>query len=155
MATFRNLTVGLVVFAAGFAACGGAETVERYCEGYEDLRISQEPGNWVPAFTPRSAVEIRVKYKIDTGAQILAYRVRQPEELSLTGYCSETPASDLELLPSRFLHVGWWPRTLSRENARSEQLESYEFYRCERQAFLALQAAEEYVDVFYWRVGFR
>lgn len=134
------------------AACERSEIGERFYLNYEQLATSDEPGNWVPSFIPHSAVEIKTRYKIDTGAELLTFYYGEPNELSLAGYCNQVLASDVELPSSRFLDVTWWPDSLSRDRTKNEGLAWYEFYRCERQTFLALKRDGRH-QAFYWRIS--
>lgn len=134
-------------------ACERAEIVDRYYPNYEQLGTSGEPGNWVPTFIPRSAVEIRARYKIDTGAELLMFYLGKPEDLSLAGHCKKATVGDVQLPASGFLNVAWWPDSLFQNRTNSEDLARYEFYRCERQAFFALKRANGRPQAFYWQIS--
>lgn len=134
-------------------ACERAEIVDRYYPSYEHLGKSDEPGNWVPTFLPRSAVEIRARYKIDTGAELLMFYSGKPEELSAVSNCEKATMSDLQLPPPGFLDVGWWPNSLYRNPNQKDGHASYVFYTCERQAFLALERKESRTHAYYWRIS--
>jgi hypothetical protein len=136
------------------AGCESAEIAERYYANYDELRAANEPGNWVPAFIPRLAVDIHVKYKIDTGAQILAFSVEDRQALSVEGHCAEASASELEGPPSKLSSAEWWPEVLSGESAQLRELRGYQFYRCERRSFLAVSTAPS-GRTFYWRTSLR
>lgn len=137
------------------SSCERSEIGERYYPNYERLATSDEPGNWVPSFIPRSAVEIKTKYKIDTGAELLTFYFGESKDLSLSGYCNKVTVSDVELPQSGFLDVTWWPDSLSRDHTKNKELAQHEFYRCERQAFLALKRADGRHQAFYWRISLR
>lgn len=143
----------LSVMMLFYVACERAEIVDRYYPSYEQLGKSDEPGNWVPTFLPRSAVEIRARYKIDTGAELLMFYSGKPEELSAVDNCKKATMSDLQLPPPGFLDVGWWPNSLYRNTDQKDGHASYEFYTCERQAFLALERKESGTHAYYWRVS--
>lgn len=139
-----------------WAGCESAEISELKFETYHELASAQEPGNWIPVFIPRSAVQIRLKYKVDTGAQILAFQVEHADELLVGGSCRRVAATDLELIPSSgFARVDWWPNELIGEAASVERLRGYDLYRCERQASLAVLRNNEGLHAFYWSVAYR
>ncbi len=84
-----------------FSACEKSEIKEHYYSSYKQLGESSEPGNWVSSFIPHSAVDIRVKYKIDTGAELLTFRSAEAENSYLTGHCNkkkEMISSSLHLI---------------------------------------------------------
>lgn len=134
-------------------SCERAEIVDRYYSSYEQLGTSDEPGNWLPTFIPRSAVEIRARYKIDTGAEVLMFNSGKSGELSVMDHCKKATIGDLQLPPRGFLGVGWWPDSLHRNPNQNEGQERYKFYTCERQAFLALEQKESGAIVYYWRIS--
>ena len=125
-----------------FSACERLEIEERYYSNYEQLDTAGEPGNWVPSFAPLSAIEIRAKYKIDTGAELLTFRYSNVKEGNLdhylAGHCNKIIMKDIEFPPKGFLAVDWWPNSLFSINLRKEE-NGYKFYRCERQSFLAIK----------------
>lgn len=136
------------------SACDRLETIDSHYPNYEHLSKSGEPGNWVPAFIPRSAVEIRERHKVDTGAEVLTFYFGKHRDLSLAGFCEKATVKDVEFPPPRFLDVAWWPDSLFRDRSKKEEVGSYEFYRCERQAFLAVkQTTEGRLQAFYWRIS--
>lgn len=144
----------VVVLSALLLTAACEEMRERYFHDYGELaRSEDEPGNWVPSFIPRSAVEIRARFRIDTGAELLTFSFGAPGDISLAGRCTKASPSDVQLPPSKFLSVAWWPGSLSRDRAKSEDLARYELYRCERNAFLALERAEGRHQAFYWRIS--
>lgn len=145
--------LGSVILLGG---CKKAEISELKFDTYNELISAQEPGNWIPAFTPRSAVQIRLKYKVDTGAQILTFQVEQIDELRVVHSCREVAASELELIPSGgFAQVSWWPKALVGDTPSVERLMEYDLYRCEREASLAVLRNDEGLHAFYWRVAYR
>lgn len=135
------------------SSCDRLETKESYYPNYESLSKSGEPGNWIPAFIPRSAVEIRERHKVDTGAEVLTFYFGEYKDLSLDTFCRKVTVKDVELLTSAFLSVTWWPDSLFRDRTKKEGLDQYEFYRCERQAFLAVKQVGSRLQAFYWRIS--
>jgi hypothetical protein len=134
-------------------ACDNAEIRENYYSMYQDLRQSDEPGNWIPSFIPHSATEIREKHKIDTGAELLTFYYSQPPDLSLNGHCKKANMDALVFPDRGFLNVAWWPEFLVNNQVKAKHTDRYEFYRCERQSFLALTKASERYQAFYWRIS--
>lgn len=135
------------------SACERAEIVERYYSTYGQLEGEGEPGNWIPLFIPGSATEIKAKYKIDTGAEFLTFRLNESENISTAGHCVKVMENEVELPRPSLLRVNWWPDSLSRDANPSKALDQYEFFRCERQTFLAVEKHKNiYHHVFYWRI---
>jgi len=149
----KVLTVALSVMIFSVVACQKAEIVDRYYLNYEQLRASAEPGNWVPAFIPRSAVEIRARYKIDTGAELVTFYVSKSDDLSVTSHCKNSTKTSTKLPPIGFLDVTWWPKSLFQNQDRKESAARYEFYTCEGQAFLALEHEGGGTRAFYWSLS--
>lgn len=145
--------VALSAMLFSFVACEKAEIVDRYYLNYEQLRASAEPGNWVPTFIPHSAVEIRARYKIDTGAELVTFYVAKPDDLSVTSHCKNSTKSSTDLPPKGFLNVTWWPEPLFQNQDRNESVARYEFYTCEGQAFLALEREGGGTRAFYWSIS--
>lgn len=148
-----TLSVLLSIVLLLSVACEKTELKEHYYPNYKHLAILNEPGNWVPSFIPASAVEIKIRYKIDTGAELLTFFFRESKDLSLAGYCNKTTVIDLELPLPGFLGVTWWPDSLFRNRVKNKELAAYAFYRCERQAFLALRQSNSSYQAFYWRIS--
>jgi len=151
-----NKVVLIIFFSAVIlllSACHRLETADGYYPNYESLSKSGEPGNWIPAFIPRSAVEIRERHKIDTGAEVLTFYFQKYRDLSLDAFCRKITAKDVELPPPGFLSVTWWPDSLFRDRSKKEELDQYEFYRCERQSFLAVKQVGSRFQAFYWRIS--
>jgi hypothetical protein len=144
------LTIVLSTILSFLSACDWLETADRYYPNYESLSKSDEPGNWIPAFIPRSAVEIRERHKIDTGAEVLTFYFGNIGDLSLSGSCEKVTTEEVELPPPRFLNVAWWPDSLSRDRTKKEEIDQYEFYRCERQVYLAVRQVGGRFQAFYW-----
>lgn len=137
------------------SACERSEIEERYFSNYQQLGASGEPGNWVPSFIPHSAVEIRAKFKIDTGAELLRFHFDDANDDYLVGYCDKAKTSDIEYPSAGFLDVDWWPSPLLSNHSKSEEIPRYEIYRCERQAFLAVTQEDGSYQAFYWRISMR
>jgi hypothetical protein len=126
------------------------ETADRYYPNYDSLSKSGEPGNWIPAFIPRSAVEIRERHKIDTGAEVLTFYFSNFRDISLERFCERVMSTDIELPPSGFLFLNGGQThyfVTVRKNAKNEE---YVFYRCERQSFLAVKKVGDRFQAFYW-----
>lgn len=136
------------------STCDRLETKDVYYPSYEYLSKSGEPGNWIPAFIPRSAEEIKARQKVDTGAELLTFYFAKYGDLSLDAFCQKAPPKDVELPPSGFLSVTWWPDSLFRDRTKKEEIDQYDFYRCERQAFLAVRQVGGRLQAFYWRISF-
>lgn len=148
---FKILSILLSTVVLLLLACDRLETADVYYHSYEDLSKSGEPGNWIPGFIPRSAVEIKGRYKIDTGAELLIFHFEKSQDLSLVGFCEKVTAKDVELPPTGFLSVAWWPDSLFHDRAKKEEIDLYDFYRCERQAFLAVRQVGSRFQAFYWK----
>lgn len=137
---------------------GGCKTEisELNFETYDQLASAQEPGNWIPEFLPRSAVQIHLKYKVDTGAQMLVFQAERNDGSQVVRSCRKVAASNLELIPSgRFGTVDWWPKALVGDAPSEEELAEYDLFQCERQASLAVLRNEHRLHAFYWRVAYR
>jgi hypothetical protein len=150
------LTVVLSAIFSLLSACDWLETVDRHYPNYESLGKSDEPGNWIPSFIPRSAVEMRERHKVDTGAEVLTFHLGNIGDLSLSGVCAKVTPRDVELPPSGFLSVRWWPDSLFRDGTKKEEVDQYVFYRCEKQSFLAVKQTQlnGRYQVFYWRIRY-
>lgn len=133
--------------------CGRTETKESYHPNYDLLTKSGEPGNWVPSFIPRSAVKIKERHKIDTGAEALTFEYGSHGDLSLDNVCKKVAANDVLLPPSGFLDLTWWPDSLYSDRSKKEDMYQYKFFCCERQAFLAVRQIENRPQAFYWRIS--
>jgi hypothetical protein len=140
--------VVLGVAVALWTGCGPSETQERYYHNYEQLEKAHEPGNWFPSFVPQAAVELRVKYNVDSGAELLTFYFR--DKISLES-CNTLLPSEIALPSSQLLSADWWPNSLFRDRTSPEQLQAYVFYRCERQAFLALRQTGDRQQALFWR----
>lgn len=140
----------LIIFL--ISACDRLEIKENYYPNHEHLKKAGEPGNWVPVFIPISAVEIREKHKIDTGAEVLTFYFANYSELSLSNFCDKAIVNEVELPSSRFLDVPWWPDSLYSGRNNKENLENYDFYICERQSYFAVKKIDhDRYQAFYWK----
>lgn len=146
-----GLEVILYCFILSLAGCDRLEIVDSYYPKFEDLRKSNEPGNWIPMFIPHSATEIKERHKIDTGAIMLSFRFTKRNDLSLADHCDRVEERNIELLPAGFLNVNWWPYLLFNKHTEKNDIHQYEFYRCKRQAFLAVTSNDSQYQAYYWR----
>jgi hypothetical protein len=143
-------SIALVLLVSLFA-CDALETRDAHFSTYEALPGAGEPGNWVPSFLPRSTTDIRVRYKIDTGAALLSFHLGDRHELQLSGHCETADARAVPLPPRGFLGIDWWPDALARD-VGSTGLGDYEVFRCERNSFLAIRSDPAGHAGFYWRL---
>ncbi|MFZ5774658.1 MAG: hypothetical protein ACOY3Z_04165 [Thermodesulfobacteriota bacterium] len=149
----KLLVIILGIFLVLTSACDRLEIADGYYPNYEHLSASGEPGNWIPTFIPRSAIDIRERHKIDTGSELLTFYFEKDADFSLDGFCERVTAKDTILPPSGFLDVTWWPNSLFHGVGENGEKGSYEFYRCERQAFLAVIQVGSRFQAFYWRIS--
>lgn len=133
-------------------SCDRSETADDFYASYEQLKTANEPGNWIPRFTPRSATDMKGRHKIDTGAQLLTFYFEGDSNTFLEEYCTQTTASEIQLPTPGFLDVTWWPPDLVQGGTRG--LERYKLFLCERQTFLAVTEKAGRRQAFYWRIIF-
>lgn len=136
-----------------FPGCERMETKENDYSNYDSITKSGEPGNWIPTFIPRSAVKIKERHKIDTGAVALIFNFRSHRDLSLDGVCEEVKPGDVLLPNMGFLNLSWWPASLYRDISNIEYPSQYKFFCCERQSFLAVRQIDDYIQAYYWRIS--
>jgi hypothetical protein len=134
-------------------SCDRLETSDDIYANYGQLSTTKEPGNWIPSFIPRSAIDIRGRHKIDSGAQLLTFYFEEDTNTLPGEYCKPTTARDLQLPKSGFLDVTWWPPDLVQDDTHG--LERYKLFICERQAFLAVTEKTGRRQAFYWRISFK
>ncbi len=146
-------------------------TKEVYYPTYDTIGRGGER-SWIPSFIPRSAVDIRVRYTIDTNEEILTAFVKRYDDLSLEGQCKKIAEKNVELPPlgflvwvgwplSKFFYVKWWPDSLTSDYSTKEGMAQYEFYKCEeqvrpifkRKSFLALKEIDGRFQVYFWSFG--
>lgn len=136
------------------SACDRLETSENVYANYEQLKTTSEPGepgNWIPRFIPHSATDIRVRYKVDTGAQLLTFYFAGDSTAFPGESCKPTTASEVQLPTPGFLGVTWWPPDLVQGGTPG--VERYKLFLCERQAFLAVTENAGRRQAFYWEIA--
>lgn len=149
---FMYMLIAFLPILLSLSSCEGSETVDDLYASYEQLKTTNEPGNWIPRFTPRSATDIRGRHKIDTGAQLLTFYFEGDNNTFPGEYCTPTTASEIQLPKPGFLDIAWWPPDLVQGGTHG--LEGYKLFHCERQAFLAVTEKAGRRQAFYWRIYF-
>jgi hypothetical protein len=139
----------LLLPLAAIPACDRLETREAKFATYEQLATSGEPGNWVPAFLPQSATDIRVRYKIDTGDALVSFRLPSADSLELGGQCEDAESRAVSFPAPRLLGTRWWPDDLTSSSSATDS--AYLLFRCERDSFMAIDRSDN--AGFYWRLG--
>ena len=134
------------------SSCDRSETSDDFYASYEQLKTTNEPGNWIPRFIPRSATDIRGRHKVDNGAQLLTFYFEGDSNAFPGEYCKPTTASEIQLPKPGFLDVTWWPPDLVQGGTHG--LERYKLFVCERQAFLAVAEKAGRRQAFYWCISF-
>lgn len=142
----------LLFIILSVVGCGYLETKEVYYINYESLADDDEPGNWIPEFIPKTFVNMRSIYKIDTGAQLLSFSFTDPNDMQLGGYCEGVSGQGVEFPPQNFLRAKWWPVGLTSKTGESPSGD-YSFYRCRRNAYLAVNVGDGRSVAFYWRIS--
>lgn len=144
-----------LIMAGVLIACDWSEISENQYRSFSDLAAVEEPGNWVPTFMPASAVAIRERHKVDTGAQLLSFGFSPIEALELMRQqCTELRSTDVIFPPANFLGATWWPTDIEGHPAVSES--PYEFYRCDSDAYLAIRRSQDQNGRvgYFWRIRF-
>lgn len=140
--------VGMIFFI-GFSG----EVEERYYEDFKALNASGEPGNWVPMSLPDSSLDIRIKYKIDTGEQLVSFHFYDENNFHIINQCEKITLEYIQFPQNGFLNVDWWPNSLYEEIAKNDDRYEYVFYLCDRHGFLALREIHGKVYGYYWRIS--
>lgn len=147
------MVIALLPILLSLSACDRLETSEDVYANYEQLKTKNEPGNWIPRFIPRSATDIRVRYKIDTGAKLLTFYFEGDSTTFPGASCQPTTASEVQLPTPGFLDVTWWPPDLVQGGTSG--VERYKLFLCERQTFLAVTEQAGRRQAFHWRIIFK
>lgn len=146
---FRLLFYGF--FFSCLAGCDFLEISENHYSSYSDLEGVGEPGNWLPSFMPVNAVNIREKHKVDTGSGLVAFQIPGSGNVKFSdSACTEWSLRKNNFPPEGALSVEWWPSELSSERFVTDNAD-YVFYKCERQAYLAIKKVEHRSQIFFWR----
>lgn len=149
---FMYMVFALLPILLSLSACEGSETADVFYASYEQLKTTNEPGNWIPRFIPRAATDIRGRQKVDTGAQLLTFYFEGDSNTFPGESCKPTTANEIQLPTPRFLDVTWWPPDLVQGGTHG--LERYKLFLCERQAFLAVTEKSDRRQAFYWSSNF-
>jgi hypothetical protein len=139
----------VLLLLAALPACDRLETREAEFATYAQLATAGEPGNWVPAFLPQSATNIRVRYKIDTGAALASFRLPRTDSLELRGKCEDAESRAVSFPAPGLLGTRWWPDDLTSSSSATDS--DYLLFRCERDSFMAIDRSDN--AGFYWRLG--
>jgi hypothetical protein len=136
----RAILISLMLLA--FAAC------ETRQASYKDYKAAEEAGEitkgWIPAYLPKSAIDIRIKYDVENNGTWLTFHARVDDISSILNSCQPVSQSDVNYplrSPAR-----WWPSTLIADARQG--IGSYEYYRCKDRAMMALDKKKG--EFFYW-----
>jgi len=149
---FMYMLFALLPILLSLSACEGSETADDFYASYEQLKTTNEPGNWIPRFIPRSATDIRGRHKVDTGAQLLTFYFVGDSNAFPGESCKPATAGEIQLPKPGFLDVTWWPPDLVQGGTHG--LERYKLFLCERQTFLAVTEKAGRRQAFYWSSSF-
>ena len=129
------------ILIAVIAGCG--ETPEVYYPTYSEAISDDAVGRgWIPAWLPKSAIDIHEIHNIDTNRSMLAFRWDGADNMEFRSECEEIEPG---LAEEPAFHVPWWPRDVA-DNSQ----QPYSFYACEGgRAFLAI--SRERRKARYWR----
>jgi hypothetical protein len=117
----------LVVLVLGMLVLGACQPVafldDVFEQRYADYARAEAAGEvergWLPPFVPPSATDIRLRYHLDTNAQLLSYEVPLRDVWPDPAFCS--PAETPPQRPA--LTATWWEDALF-------DLPDVQFYRC-------------------------
>ncbi len=104
------------------------------------------PQGPVPLYTPRSAVDIRIRTMVESSASWMSFRAPTTDIATMVRSC--TPVAENAVEYPRVTPKGWWPRGLSRGEKRGDL--HYEYYRCRARAFTAVDP--QHGEVFEWQL---
>ncbi len=137
--------ISSAVIASSCAVVGCGETPEVHYPSYEAaVSAGAISRGWIPAFLPKSAVEIHEIHNIDTNKGMLAFHFDGSEKIELGSGCERIDPFKPKKPPFK---ISWWPNDVP-----ATKLSTYRhsFYSCEGgEAFLALSG--KLGEGFYWR----
>ena len=135
-----------LIYACLVLLAGCSETFEHHFSTFDEAAKSQSyKGRWIPQWLPKSASEIRDKYKIDTTYTLVTFVFTSSDKAPFNSDCS----SATKTLPAPHLTASWWPNDL---RGTSMGTHRYEFFDCPSEnGALAVLASER--RAYFWRYG--
>ena len=134
----------LLVFV--FGGCGWFEVSEKTFQTHEDAVKADwvGEGRRIPAYIPKSAVEIRVRADAESNETWLFFRAPTEDIRSMVARCEALLPADVKY--PRDSPGDWWPKAL-RPGTR-EPSSSHKYYRCQDNAVTAVDQGRG--EAFEW-----
>lgn len=130
----------------------GCELSETREASYADYSAAEKAGEvkrgWIPAYIPKSAVNIRLKYDIENNQTWLTFHVSGDDLLWIQSSCERVSGSEMDY--PRKSPARWWPSGLI-NNVSQQQGGFYEYYRCQNKGMVAFDKNRK--EFFYWSLG--
>jgi hypothetical protein len=144
---FRFALCSMVFLAV--TGCGWVEVSEKSFPTYNDAVKADwiGEGRRIPSYTPRSAVDIRVRADAESNETWLFYRASREDIRSMVASCRTLSLPEVKY--PRTTPGGWWPDSL--RGGKDTPDRRQKFYECRDKAVTAVDEGRG--EVFEWRLS--
>jgi len=146
MVTVRSIIASFLL--AALATCEWTDTRQA---SYADYKAAENAGEvargWIPAYIPKSAVDIRIKYDIENNQTWLTFYTTSDDLSWIATSCKRVSHSEINY--PRKSPARWWPSDLVDKDQK--RTAAYEFYRCHNKGVMAINKNKK--EFFYWYLG--
>lgn len=148
----RFVAIWLIV--VGLAVLTNCKRMESRENSYVDYEAAMNAGEmsrgWIPAYIPKSAKEIRLKYNIDTNQVWLFFRFNSSDIGLLLHSCEESIQNEINYPRES---PNWWSKDLRVVSIDKNKLESssFLFLKCTDKGSMAIDDKRN--QAYYWHLG--